>query len=95
MTLSKCHIVVTDLLQAVILWKCPCISIAVNGDLHSCSLTHDIVCHDDDEISVKSAPTRDFDFIFFTLTECYFIYFLIRMERKDRPLTYNDASVSG
>lgn len=35
----------TDLLQAVILWQSPCVSIAVNGDLHGGSLAHNTVCH--------------------------------------------------
>lgn len=45
----------TDLLQAVILWQSPCVSIAVNGDLHGSSLTHDTVCHN--EISARQHQT--------------------------------------
>ena len=45
----------TDLLQAVILWQSPCVSIAVNGDFHGSSLTHDTVCHN--EISARQHQT--------------------------------------
>lgn len=46
--------VTTDLLQAVILWSTR-VSIAINGDLHGGSLTHDTVCHD----AVYNVPTTE------------------------------------
>lgn len=45
----------TDLLQAVILCQSPCVSIAVNGDLHGSSFAHDTVCHS--EISARQHQT--------------------------------------
>lgn len=54
---------VTDLLQAVILWERPCISIAINGDLHGSSLAHDTVCHK--EISGRKAATLDVNVVLF------------------------------
>lgn len=52
----------TYLLQAVILWQSPCVSIAVNGDLHGSSLAHDTVCHGEVSARQHQTPThKDWD----------------------------------
>lgn len=53
-TITPGRKVATDLLQAVILWSTR-VSIAINGDLHGGSLTHDTVCHD----AVYKVPTTE------------------------------------
>lgn len=53
-TITPGRKVTTDLLQAVILWSTR-VSIAINGDLHGGSLTHDTVCHD----AVYKVPTTE------------------------------------